>query len=588
VRSVRNRTLMLVYVNTLVGRYARRQMPLGLQFISAAARKAGWDVLGRYWGGELTAASFQADLDRTAPDAVGFYTDMVNVHTLGRLLHRVRTAGGPVTILGGPEATFDARTVMERCPADLLVRGDGEPAIAELLRGNLRDPELLAHVAGLSYRQDGAVRHNADRARGAPDLEADGDGDLLPDRRLAPAESSVLHLLTARGCPNRCAFCSEATLPYRPRKLEIVRQELAEALAQGRPDWAIILDDTFSTVPARAAAIGTFLRDLYGGPWSCEVAASDICRRPELASQLVEAGLRRVQIGIESANDPTLRVYGKKITSRSLKRAIDILFDAGAWAVYGNLIVGAPGETAAMVRANMEFAEDLIRRYPGRIELSVSILAHNPGAPFFESPEAFGLRFAPEDLLGTLDFRSAACGTSSLSRQQIQELYEEFCWRIAQAVEATLKELTPDQIRQQLSYNEVGFSTPWNKRLLAVQHIAKHYQYVKYEGSHLDVGVLSDAELEGAIPQRTRLEVQLGLDGNVVLTGLSGKVRQLNATGSFLDEIACGELSVRQIAELLHSRLPPTGRPSFERILSDTVAFYRCLAEEMYVAFVIP
>lgn len=572
---------LLVYVNLLMGRRSRRQMPLGLQQVAAAARQAGWAVAGRYWGGELTKSGFQADIATTQPALVGFYTDMLNVSSLSRLLRRWTDQNRPLTILGGPEATFNYRRVMADCPADLLVRGDGEPVLAELLFGDLYDPDFLGQIRGLSFRYRGVVQHNPDRP---PGRLADYP---LPDRHLSPQEGWTLHLLTARGCPHRCAFCSEAGRPYRPRPLDQVKAEVQAAFQAGKPRWLVILDDTFTADARRAADLGRFLGKVYGGPWSCEVSALDLSRHPDLARQLVAAGLSRVQIGIESGNTETLQVYRKPLTREIIEQAIDNLMAAGVQAVYGNFIVGAPGETAALVERNMAWAAALIRRYPGRLELSASILTYNPGAPFFDHPEQFGLTFSPASLAGALEFRTPACATKTLSPWEIQHLHQEFSTRIEAAVEASLGELSPDLVRRQLHFNEIGFSTIWNQRLLAAQHIAKHYQYVNYEGSHLDITAIPPAALADAIPQRTRLEVQLAPDGNVVLGSLTAEVKHLNDTASFLDEIACGQLTIREIARELYARLPGA-RPPFATVLDDTLAFYTRMAQEMYIAFVIP
>jgi hypothetical protein len=303
---------------------------------------------------------------------------------------------------------------------------------------------------------------------------------------------------------------------------------------------------------------------------------------------LAAAGLTRVQLGLESGHAETLRLYGKKVTRRQLEEAIETLMEAGVKAVYGNFIVGAPNETPEMVRANMEFAQELLRRYPGRLEISASVLTYNPGAPFFEEPEKYGLSFALDTIQGSLDYRSPACATQHLTALEIQQLHDEFWQELAATVEALLKDLTPQEMRDQLFFNDIGFSTPWNKRLLAVPHVAKHYQYVKYEGSHLDLYDIPAGRLADAIPQRTRLEVQLAPDGNVVLAGLSGENKQLNATASFLNEVACGRLTIIEIARLLHDRLPASHRPPFATILNDTVNCYTKLAQEMYIAFVIP
>jgi radical SAM superfamily enzyme YgiQ (UPF0313 family) len=541
----------------------------------------GWEPVGRYWGGELTVAAFEEDLRATGPDLVGFYTDLFNVYTVSRLLARIPAANRPTTILGGPEATFNHRRVMERCQADLLVRGDGEPVIADLLQHDFRNPDILRRVPGLSYRNNDEVHHNPDRPYGSQ------EDYPFPDWTLLPNQTATLHLLTARGCSHHCAFCSESPLPYRPREIEQVKAELNAALKIGKPRWIIILDDTFTTNARRAIEISRYLKEVYGGPWSCEVAPQDICRHPDLARQMAASGLTRVQIGLESGNQETLKIYEKNTTRSEIEESIETLLAAGVKAVYGNFIVGAPAETADMVRANMDFACDLIRRYPGRVELSASILTYNPGAPFFENPESYGLVLSPESILGSLDFRCPSCATQTLKSEEIQELHDEFLKRLSQAVDGALKDLTPEQLRDQLHFNEIGFSTSWNKKLLTTQHIAKHYQYVRFEGSHLDLLDIDTDQLENAIPQRTKMEVQLAADGNVVVSGLSGEVRQLNSTASFLDEIACGQLTIREIAQVFYDRLP-SSRPPFAAVLRDTIDFYVRMAREMYIAFVIP
>ena len=124
-------------------------------------------------------------------------------------------------------------------------------------------------------------------------------------------------------------------------------------MQQGKPRWLVILDDTFTADVRRAREISQVLKEDYGGPWSCEVAAVELCQHPDLARQLIEAGLSRVQIGIESGNDETLRVYRKILTREKLEFAMENLLEAGVKAVYGNFIVGAPGETAEMVQRNI-------------------------------------------------------------------------------------------------------------------------------------------------------------------------------------------------------------------------------------------
>ncbi len=575
---------MLVYININASAHVHRAMPLGLQMVSAAAKQVGWQVQGRIWSSDLTLKAFAGDLEQCRPGILGFYTDLFNIYTIARLLKKLPQSLLPVTILGGPEATLNYRRVLVACPADILVRGDGEPIVKELLSGNMKDPEFLSTVEGISYRADGRIMHNPDRRFGNQADYPFPDRELLQDAE----EKNIYYLMTARGCPNRCAFCSEALSSYRPRPVPQVLDELRNQFSRQKPDWIVITDDTFTAHSGRVRRIADFLQKEYGGPWSCEVTARDICRQPEMARTMVRAGLTRAQIGIESGNDETLKLYGKRTTREKVEQALSLLFAAGVKTVFGNYIVGAPQEDAVMVRRNMEFAADLIRKYPGRIELAVSVLSYNPGAPFFERPEQFGLSCSEESIASSLDLRSPVCATESLSKTEILQLHEEFWLSISQAVVEQLPNIPPDLIRDHLRFRDLGIITLWGEKLLAHAYLAKYHQMVDIDGSHVDLAAIDPAETADAVPQRTRTDVQLNMDGQVILSGLSSEFRLLNATASLLDEMACGYLSIREIAQRLHQRLPPYKRPSIDVIISDAVDFYSQLAREMHIVFVAP
>lgn len=580
-KRARKPTLLLAYVNLHAGEGIHHDLPLGLQFVAAVARQCGWRVVGRFWGAGTTAAACERELARIKPELLGLYVDMLNSYAVARLLRRIAAEVRPTTILGGPEATFNPRRLAAMTSAEIVARGPGEPIIRELLQGDWSDPRFLRTVRGISFRAGGRIRHN-------PDRKPEPEVDLLPDRSLLAHDREVLYLVTARGCPNRCAFCSEAAVPYRPRRTETVRRELAQAMKRGRPRWIQIVDDTFTADVPRARELAAELKKIYGGPWSCEVNAADICRHPELAEELAAAGLTRVQLGIESMNEATLRLYQKRTTREKTEQAIALLLEGGVQCVFGNFIVGAPGESAEMVRANIEAARELLRRYPGRIELSASILSYNPGAPFFEEPQRFGLTLSQETLLGAMDLRSAACATATLSRQQILELHEEFCAALSAEVDRQLQAVPRAVVRAHLTFADLGIHSIWGRKLLAKRHIAKYYQLVNFDQSHRDLDELAEAQMAEAIPQRTRWEIQHSLAGQVILGGLSEKLRELNATASFLYEMACGQHTIAQIADHLQQRLPGHDRTPRRVILADTIGFYRQLAEELQIVFVVP
>ena len=116
---------------------------------------------------------------------------------------------GILTVIGGRHATEDPDQWLTDFPnVDAVIRGDGEEAMDELCRH-----APLEQIAGLSFRRDGRIHHNPNRALGQV------RDDLYPDRRLrrqtyvftikgARSGTQVDSISASRGCPNRCTFCS--------------------------------------------------------------------------------------------------------------------------------------------------------------------------------------------------------------------------------------------------------------------------------------------------------------------------------------------------------------------------------------------
>ncbi|GAF87114.1 unnamed protein product, partial [marine sediment metagenome] len=146
---------------------------------------------------------------------------------------------GALTVVGGRHATEDPqRWLAEFANVDIVVRGDGEEAMDEICRG-----VPLEQIAGVSFRKDGQIVHNANRTLGQlPD-------DLYPRRTMRRrkyyatvkgASSGVLvdGLATSRGCPFNCKFCSFNLNPWgekrkwTARSPESVVDELAETEAR--------------------------------------------------------------------------------------------------------------------------------------------------------------------------------------------------------------------------------------------------------------------------------------------------------------------------------------------------------------------
>ncbi len=160
------------------------------------------------------------------------------------------------TIVGGYQATLEVESVFERCPnVDAVVRGEGEEIIKEVVTG-----APFEEIRGLSYRRDGRIVHNENQV--PPDLTH----LAYPDRSLRRhdyywgtngvrfSRHTFDTILTARGCPFKCKFCTFSLNPlgqkreYTERPLESVLEELQTITA----DSVLFSDDNFATNPKRA------------------------------------------------------------------------------------------------------------------------------------------------------------------------------------------------------------------------------------------------------------------------------------------------------------------------------------------------
>ncbi|HEC02525.1 MAG TPA: hypothetical protein ENI81_03215, partial [Phycisphaerales bacterium] len=151
------------------------------------------------------------------------------------------------TVVGGYKATLEVEELFELCPnVDMIVRGEGEDIIKQIVTGVPHED-----ILGLSYRKDGKVVHNENHD--LPDVAT----IAFPDRSLRRQDyywvqhgvrlSNVTFdtILTTRGCPFNCKFCTFSLNPlgqkrsYTERPLESVIEELKQIKA----DFVLFSDD---------------------------------------------------------------------------------------------------------------------------------------------------------------------------------------------------------------------------------------------------------------------------------------------------------------------------------------------------------
>ena len=377
--------------------------PLGLGYLAAVLERAGYGV-------EIVdmdaMARRRADLIQLVrerrPRVVGIST-MVGSYNNGLRAAQIVRQECPTAkiVIGGPQATFLVEETLA-CPSvDVLVRGEGEETILELMC-HFDDGIPLDAIQGIAFRDGDQVCQTEPRP-----LIADLDSLPFPARHLFNVKRYTKPgvLITARGCTGRCIFCASHAMypkpPYRARSPRAVVDEITELVEHFGVGEFFIADDAFTLRPRRALKICDLIiaRGLKAH-WTCEARVNSMT--PELVRKMRESGCHLVFYGVETGNPEIMELIRKRISLEQVEEVVDFTQSAGL-DVMCSFIIGFPWDTHQTVSQTIEFANKLRRMGaaepnrggPGRGVVTATFyhLTPLPGTFIYEHAGELGLRF---------------------------------------------------------------------------------------------------------------------------------------------------------------------------------------------------
>lgn len=321
----------------------------------------------------MSDAEVERRLRDLRPDVVGITNNYTNA--LGDVLDMVdlvrRCCPSCFLVLGGAHATMDHRNLMQRAGIDAVVRGEGEETFRELVIA-LRNGRSPAGVPGLTVRDQGAIRHGADRP-----LLADLDALPIPDRSFvdyraylrATADTyfntrnrPVGTIISSRGCPYRCVFCSTHTMwghQWRPRSASRVMEEI-EYLhdAYGVREIAF-LDDQFMGDGERIRELCRLLMaSRLGVSLICPAGISPALIDPPTIALMRRAGFYRLCFSVDVGTDASRRFARKPVRLEDVRPLVAAANRAGFW-TYATFVLGFPDEREADIRETIRYAYGL-------------------------------------------------------------------------------------------------------------------------------------------------------------------------------------------------------------------------------------
>ena len=293
------------------------------------------------------------DIYRRKPDLLGISCYLWNIEYVGQLLRELPKILPDTKIwLGGPEVSYDAKAVLEQYPkVEGVMCGEGEETFAELLRvyheekgalcSGVKRDELFSDIPGIAYR-------NKDKAVIQNDFRPVIDLSTIPFvyDHIEDFENRIIYYESSRGCPFSCSYClSSIDKCLRFREIELVKKELQFFIDKKVPQVKFV-DRTFNCRHDHAMAIWTYIHEHDNGitNFHFEVSA-DLLNEKEIALiNRMRPGLIQLEIGVQSANEITIREINRTMKIDVLSTIVDKIKKGNNVHQHLDLIAGLPYE----------------------------------------------------------------------------------------------------------------------------------------------------------------------------------------------------------------------------------------------------
>lgn len=340
-----------------------------------------------------------SDITEHDIDVLGFACYIWNIEMTLHVVDMVKAVRPDIKIvLGGPEVSFTADELLERCPnIDYIVQGEGEEAFHALVTAlQLGNDGLDPVIPGVRGRRNGSILGSAEAVE-VRDLST------IPfpytEEDMEDLEHKIIYYESSRGCPFSCQYClsgNKNTVRFFPQKRTL--QELQWFIDHGVKQVKFV-DRTFNCAPHHHRPLMEFMRD------SDTDMNFHLEMEPELMTEwetniLCETPPGRIQIevGVQSTHKKTLDAINRYNDWPYIQKSIRPIIQAGRTHVHMDLIVGLPHED--FNRFGQSF-NDLFSLQPHALQIGFLKLLKGSGVRRMREYKYVADPLAPYEVLST-------------------------------------------------------------------------------------------------------------------------------------------------------------------------------------------
>lgn len=363
--------------------------PLGIAYMAGVLQENHIDVeILDASAEDMDFKDVEKELLKRKPDLVAL---TALTPTIGRALETAQvvkeTLPDSIVVMGGYHPTFNFIETLEDENVDIVIRGEGEYIMLNLVQA-LENQSSLHDVKGIVFEDKNSkeivVNPEAPLIQDLDELPFPAL-NLLPMKkyRLLDMDTHMTTMITTRGCPMQCSFCSSAAMhgkKIRERSVENIVDEIEYLKTNYDINTIAFMDDTFTLKKRKVMAIcDEILKRNIEIMWGCTSRVDTLDEK--LLKKMKEAGCITIFIGVESADQQQLDNMCKNTTIAKIENAFKIAHKLKIRTI-ASVALGMPGDTKEIMNKTVKFVHKLKPNYA-----IYSLATPYPGTRFYK--EAF-------------------------------------------------------------------------------------------------------------------------------------------------------------------------------------------------------